>query len=191
MNKLEDRYVSGDGAEFQLNRTLVDCKIGLVYLSFVDGWVANITSLIDGVVIKADIREIDISFKPLELGYYGRGRTCEYLRRQPLRQWRAGLSLENIIAGKKRPFKSPIKSREMLSCVLGHHPSLREAYSMLYEYSIVPYHRHYALSMGKGIQILYKGEDIGYITGEGHLSIQPSYTFLKEELEEIVDGHCD
>jgi len=122
------------------------------------------------------------------------------ISRLPIRAWKIGLSNENIRVDilnetGDREYESILVSKELRDTINGKYCNLQEAKTLLSLEGIsgiIPFHRHFALEKSNkgGFSLLHyrhKKVPIGEINGDG-VSLNKSFRFLNEALEEVLDG---
>lgn len=110
----------------------------------------------------------DLVINRTKLGFYFTGTDANYLVRVPTRQYQAPPSLDTIHCEPNMPSMWACRE-EMENCILGNHPSLKEAYDILNSpdntfnrIKGVPFHRHFALKRkGRCFFLKYKRQEVG------------------------------
>lgn len=103
-----------------------------------------------GVVSKGakviDHRDPDLDDRAFDLGYMQYDDRAYYLKRGAFRHQNQGLRAENIISVPYLSRGSFIFTGGMHSCIMGTHPTLKEAFGQLDKGALgVPIHRHVAI----------------------------------------------
>lgn len=113
-----------------------------------------------------DVTSDDFQYTGLELGYINFEGSALYLAREPQRRQRAGISL-NTISSPNLYIADVFNSKSMSKCIMGEHPSFREAVEWVEEgekYSVA-FHRHMAVRLNNNlIELLHRDQMVGYKT---------------------------
>lgn len=136
-----------------------------------------------------DIRELGITFEPIQLGYCNYPDFCTYLVRRPVRMWKQGLSPDHIKAKSGYIDEGIITSHYLYNTILGSYPSPEESYRRVVDIGgSCAFNRDFAFSspLYPVISLEYKGEVIGDMNENGDLEIKDKFFFVKEQLEEVL-----
>lgn len=167
---MAQKFYSVDDAFNKLNNTICLWK-GEPYHITVSGAVADnivhATSIRDDVndTIHVDYTSEDFSYDVFELGYMRIKSSAYYLTRIPRRAHNEGLRAScispNVLGDRD------LRTTAFYNCVMGNHPSLHEALSLLNgdKCISVPISRYVAVSYYDkyNSKLLYKGQEIGVI----------------------------
>jgi len=189
------RYDNENDAYQQLNRTVVPTKSGILYYIraiSINDWLWKVLALGDLAenAETIDIRELGITFSPLQLGYCNHEDNASYLVRRPVRMWKQGLSSDHIKAKSGWIMDGLMHREELNNMLLNSYPSLPDCYEWVR--NIVgskAFNRDFALATSNypKISLEYKGEIIGILNDNGDFEIDDEFFFVKEQLEEILN----
>ena len=186
------RYETMDDAMQQIHQTVLMVKGGTpVYLKYSHGWMYTITDLNTGEKSEKDIREIGLSFEPLELGYVNARHGLIYLSRHPIRMWKQGLSFYNIRALKGRVPDNILRSKAMCDCLINKYPPINKALRLTKDTAqSTAFHRDFAFTvdMFPNITLEYKGIKVGTVNDNRDFEINNKFHYLKEPLQEIINA---
>lgn len=142
-----------------------------------------------GNVIQVNLDDLDL--RPVPLGYVNCAGDATYLMRIPLRRdWKQGLRRENCWSSGRSLGDIPMK--DVKNCIMGRYPSFRKAVKDVRvgvsrgRKKTIAWHRHWAVNTDGSV--FYKNhEPVGVVDFEtGKVSLHPSYSYLKEALQETV-----
>ncbi len=176
------RYKDSDDAIMNLNYSAVRIEDDIVFLRHDEGWVFSTTFLSNGKEVFIDIRELGITFEPIELGYINRGYAIYYLIRDPKRMWKAGITIENTRHLQGHLDMDILSSREFLDMANNEYPSITNAYKRSMRGNPTAFHRNYAMV---DELLMHKGQEVGFINDDGNLEVFDKFNYIREELEEI------
>lgn len=181
---MDFRYDNYGDAEQQLHLSVVMTSDGPVYLRWIEDWTYTVYYLSSGIREEQDIREIGLTFAPMNLGYINYNSSLFYLKRDPKRMWKAGITEDNTRALGGWFDKDVMRSYDLYQTIMNIYPSIQECYDIaIATGGAKAFHRDFAF-LGKSV--VYKGETIGDILPDGSLNIHSEFEFVKEQLEELV-----
>lgn len=189
------RYDNDKDAYQQLNQTVVATESGVLYYiraTAINGWIWRVLALGDVYenTEEIDIRELGITFNPLQLGYCNHEEMSSYLVRRPVRMWKQGLSSDHIKAKSGYTPDDLIRSVELNNMLLNSYPTLPACYEWVKAIGgSQAFHRDFALITTNypKIGLEYKGEFVGILNDNGDFEIDDEFFFVKEQLEEILN----
>ena len=186
------RYDTSSDALQQLDGCVMLTDKGeVIKLSYVEGWDYEVKNLTKRGTEILDIREVGLTFNALSLGYINHRYGLAYAVRNPIRMWKAGVTRENTKAIRGSISDGVMSNNSLANCILNIYPTIEEAYTEASRGAKeIAFHKDFAFSMKNypKVGIEYKGIDIGFVNDKQHFEIEEKYIYLKEVLEEIVNG---
>lgn len=145
------------------------------------------------------VTDKEFSYKEMPLGYILFEDECVYLTRNPDRKNNQGLHPNVLYTDpgfRNYNSNSWFKSVGMENCIMGTHPSYKEALILLdstnaYSYSMVPFHRHFAVgfldSRRRTKGIFCRGRLVATydLNGSAKLLEAPDASFIRPLLEKL------
>lgn len=131
-----------------------------------------------------DIDELDLH--PVPLGYCNYNKFATYLSRIPMRRdWRQGLRKGNFTSqgdgypGERIPYEA------LSQVIIGEYPTYPACLDAVRKVKSMAWSRHWAV--GNGLEVFYKGgrSPVGKVE-EGNVILIPSFSYLKEALQESL-----
>ena len=189
---MDFRYDDAGDASQQLDGCVMRTKDDVVGLIYEGEWQYSIRSLENGKCRSDDVRKLGLSFEPLELGYVNSPYSLVYIVRNPIRMWKAGITWDNVKALRGDFPENLFKHLSLKECMLNIYPSMQEAWDRAKgDGDSVAFHSDFAFiaSNYPNIELEYKGVVIGSVNDDSfNLEVDDKYAYLKEILEEIING---
>ena len=186
------RYdTSGDALQHLDGCVMLTDKGEVVKLRYVEDWNYEVRILNKNTAEILDIREIVLTFNALGLGYIIHIYGLAYAVRNPIRMWKAGVTRENTKAIRGSISDGVMSNNSLANCILNIYPTIEEAYTEASSGAKeIAFHKDFAFNTKNypKVGIEYKGIDIGFVNDKQHFEIEEKYIYLKEVLEEIVNG---
>jgi len=187
------RYDNYGDASQHLNNTVVMTGIGIPFYiqDRGDGWVWSVLALGDHGenAENIDLRDLNITFEPIQLGYCNHQGLTPYLIRKPIRMWRQGLCHDNLASNNNLITNNVIRSKGLLNTILNVYPSLFESFNKVMERGGgCAFHRDFSLVSMESplVNLEYKGDVVGFINETGDFDIEEKYSFIREQLSEVI-----
>lgn len=138
----------------------------------------------DGDLKTCDIDELDLH--PVPLGYCNFNKYATYLSRIPMRRdWRQGLRKGNFTSqgagypGERIPYEA------LSQVIIGDYPAYKACLDAVLKVKSMAWARHW--SVDNALDVFYKGgrNPVGKVE-EGNVILIPSFSYLKEALQESL-----
>lgn len=183
------RYDHPADAQQQLDHTVIMSEKGGVYLRCQHNWEYEVQYLRSGDIEIKDIREIGLTFEPIELGYVNHYGGLSYIVRHPYRMWKQGITYDNIKAVRGHIHEGLLTHSSFNDTFLGTYPTPQEAYKRAMDTGeAVAFHRDFALTFDEypRMELEYKGKVIGSMNKDRDFEVSDKFHYVKELLEEVL-----